>query len=252
MQELANQFFGQTYFEKYRFDFDIMYPFFHSIAATLVEKYHPSSVLDLGCGKGHMVYAFDELGVESFGVDFSEYAVSRSPQNIRERLFKADLASEVLPFENGKFDMITAMGLLEHLKSVDHAIGEMKRVLQPGGSLFIRTPKRSIEVALRMLGISDPTHINVRPRAYWVKTFESQGFQYVGEFPKAKHRKAMWAQYAQKQAIKKALSSEPPGTDLGRILLKFGKLGKWLRAELASCLFLLPREAIFLNYKKAS
>ena len=240
MQEPTNQFFGQTYFEKYHFDFDIRYPLFHSIAATLVEKYHPSSVLDLGCGKGHMVYALDELGVESFGVDFSEYAINHSPENIRGRLVKADLASEVLPFETGKFDMITALGLLEHLKNVDHAIGEMKRVLQPGGTVFIRTPKRSIEVALRMLGLSDPTHINVRPRAYWVKTFESQGFRYVGKFPKAKHREA-------KQAIKKALSSKPTDTDLGRILLKFGKVGKWLRAELASYLTLLPIEAILFQ-----
>jgi len=212
-----------------------------------VEKYDPSSVLDLGCGKGHMVYAFDELGVDSFGVDLSEYAINHSPESVRARLVRADLASEALPFEGGKFDMITALGLIEHLKNVDHAICEMKRVLQPGGTLFIRTPKRSIEVVLRMLGISDPTHINVHPRAYWIRTFESQGFRYVGEFPRARHREAMWAQYAQKQVIKKAVNSEPPDTDLGRILLKFGKVGKWLRAELASYLTLLPIEAILFQ-----
>ncbi len=247
MQEPANQFFDESYFRKYFYDFGIRYPLFHVIATTLVEKYNPSSVLDLGCGKGHLVHAFNELGVESFGVDVSEYAINHSPESVRARLFKADLVSEALPFQGKRFDMITALGLLEHLKDVDHTICEMKRVLQPGGILFIRTPKRSVEMVNSMFGISDPTHINVHPRAYWVRTLEAQGFRYIGEFPRVKHREAMWAQYAQKQAIKKAISSQPPDTDLGRVLLKLGKMGKWLREEMASYLVLLPIEAMLFK-----
>ena len=98
-----------------------------------------------------------------------------------------------------------------------------------------------------MLGVGDPTHINVHPRAYWVRTLESHGFRYIGEFPKAKLREAMWAQYAQKQAIKKAVRSEPPTKNLGRISLKFGRAGKWLRGEFASYFALLPLEAILFQ-----
>jgi len=247
MRDPASQPFDESHFRTYLFDFSIRYPFCHVIAGTLVEKYNPGSVLDLGCATGYLVYAFDEFGVESFGVDLSEYAIDHGPESVRARLFKADVASEALPFEDGKFDMVTALGVLEHLKNMDHAICETKRVLRTGGTLFIRTPKRSIETVLRMLGISDPTHINVHPRAYWVKTLESHGFRYIGEFPKAKHREAMWAQYAQKQAIKKAVSSEPPTKDLGRLSLKFGRVGKWLRGELASYFTLLPLEAILFQ-----
>lgn len=247
MRDPASQLFDESYFRKYLFDFSIRYPFCYIIAATLVEKYNPSSVLDLGCATGYLVYAFDEFGVESFGVDLSEYAINHGSESVRARLVKADLASEALPFEDGKFDMVTALGVLEHLQNMDHAICETKRVLRTGEMLFIRTPKRSIEVILRLFGMSDPTHFNVHPRAYWVKTLESHGFRYIGEFPKAKHREAMWAQYARKQAIKKAVSSEPPTKALGHISLKFGRVGKWLRGELASYFTLLPLEAILFQ-----
>lgn len=247
MKEPARQLFDERYFNKYLFDFNIRYPLFRVIATTLVEKYNPGLVLDLGCGLGYMVYAFNELGVESFGVDNSDYAINHSPESVKKRLFKADLIFETIPFGDNKFDMVTALGLLEHLENLEHIICEIKRVLQPRGILFIRTPKRSIEILLRILGLSDPTHVSVHPAAYWVKILKVHGFEYIGEFPRAKYREARRASYSQKQAIIKALNADSPNTNLGRMLLKFGKAGKWLRGVLASNYLLLPLEAMLFK-----
>lgn len=247
MKEIPHQSFDDSYFDSYLFDFDVRYPFFYIIAATLVEQYNPNLVLDLGCGKGHLVYAFNELGIESFGVDGSDYAINHSPESIKTRLFKADLAFETIPFGKEKFEIVTALGLLEHLENLDHIICEIKRVLQPNGILFIRTPNRYIEMIYKILGISDPTHINVRPKAYWVKTLSVNGFEHVGEFSRAKHREAMCASYSQKHVIIKALNANAPTTNSGRILLKFGKAGKWLRGELAAYPLLLPPEAMLFK-----
>lgn len=247
MQEPVDKFFDENYFDNYWFDFNVRYPFLNVIAATLVEKYSPKSVIDLGCGKGHLVYAFNELGVECFGVDNSDYALSQSPDNVKKRLFKADLASATIPFGDNRFDMVTVLGLLEYLEDLDHIIHEIKRILMPHGILFIRTPKRSIEILFRILGLNDSTHVNVHNRAFWVETLKVHSFEYIGEFPRTKHREARLASYSQKQAIKKVLNAGLPDTNSGRMLLNLGKTGKWLRGELASCTLLLPLEAMLFK-----
>jgi len=43
-------------------DFDQRYPFHRTVAKTLVEKFAPESVLDIGCAEGHAVYAFGKPG----------------------------------------------------------------------------------------------------------------------------------------------------------------------------------------------
>jgi len=164
MQSPKRDFYDQDYYQKHIFEFDIVIPFFSIIATTLVKKFRPKRLLDIGCAKGALVYCLNELGVEAYGVDVSEYATSQAPKALRQVLFNLDVESKRLPFEAETFDMITATEIVEHLQNHNHLTSEIKRVLKLGGIVFITTPKRHWDILMRIATGPEPTHINVHSK----------------------------------------------------------------------------------------
>lgn len=240
MQKSMRHFYNEEYYRQRSYDFDARYPFFNIIARRLLEEFNPKSVLDCGCAKGYLVYAFNELGIEACGIDISEYAIAQSPESVRASLFNVDVNSEKLPFEDQQFDMVTAIELVEHMQNYNHLISEIKRVLRPGGIVFITTPKGHWDIFLRIFVGREPTHINVHSKSFWIRAFESQGFHYVGDLSRDAH----------KEALKKAINMRPPKTKIAQFLLKFGKVGKWIREQLACALELLTRETLLFRLKQ--
>ena len=49
-------------------------------------------------------------------------------------------ADGVLPFDDDTFDLITCLGVLHHIPTVSHTLGEVYRCLKPGGYALIREP----------------------------------------------------------------------------------------------------------------
>jgi SAM-dependent methyltransferase len=90
-----------------------------------------AKILDVGAGEGALVERYLERGWDILGVD-SAY---ESPQ-----VKRADLLS--LPFESGAFDAALCLDVLEHLDLLDQAraLGEIARVLKPGGRLLLSVP----------------------------------------------------------------------------------------------------------------
>jgi ubiquinone/menaquinone biosynthesis C-methylase UbiE len=95
-------------------------------------------VLDLGCGAGrHFVFLTKE-GFEAHGLDRSKEALELARRRLGEeglsaRLVRADLTS--LPFRDGCLDAMIAIATLYHgtLSTMRQALGEIHRVLRPGG-----------------------------------------------------------------------------------------------------------------------
>lgn len=104
---------------------------------------HPNSgrALDVGCGNGKTTSTLVDLGYETTGVDFSETAV-RLCSDAFEDSARFHVASVLdLPFEDGSFDYVTAVHVLEHLEDDELRIaaGEIRRILSEGGYVFIRS-----------------------------------------------------------------------------------------------------------------
>lgn len=243
-EPMEQQCYNEEWFQERGFEFDVDVSYFRIITKTLVEKFKPRSVLDVGCAKGHLVYCFNELGVEAYGVDISKYAISQSPESVRAALFNLDVEFEELPFEPETFDIVVAIELVEHLQNHNYLISEMKRVLTPGGVVFITTPKRYREFLFRIINMREPTHINLHSKPFWIRTFENQGFHYTGNFPRDAHKDAL---HARKNAVKKVICMRPPRGKTAPFLLKFGEVGKWLGEELATAFVLLPSEALLFR-----
>lgn len=138
--------------------------------------------LDVGCGLGYLVKEAEEEGIDAYGIEISEHALSNAV--IKGKIIQASITN--IPFSNESFDVVSAIDVLEHIhpREVLKAVSEIYRVLKPGGLLIITTPNPCY------IGdwIYDLTHINVRPLKYWSMILEKYCFKvkmlYVPSFLK--------------------------------------------------------------------
>jgi SAM-dependent methyltransferase len=94
-------------------------------------------ILDVGCGTGANLLMLSKYG-DAEGVDISEDALAFC----RDRgLDKVRLgAGEELPYDNGTFDLVTALDVVEHMDNDLAGLKEMRRVLRPGGRVLLFVP----------------------------------------------------------------------------------------------------------------
>jgi len=95
-------------------------------------------VLDVGCGTGEYVRLATELGFCASGVEPAEamrkVAIEKNPSSTI-----ADGVATALPFPSGAFDLVICIEVLRYLHRADNrlALREIRRVLAPGGALFL-------------------------------------------------------------------------------------------------------------------
>jgi len=98
-----------------------------------------SSVLDVGCAKGFMLYDLKEKipGIIIAGVDVSEYAIENSKLEVKEFLKVAD--ARELPFDNNSFDVVIAINTVHNLEldECTQAIKEIQRVSKRGAFITV-------------------------------------------------------------------------------------------------------------------
>lgn len=109
------------------------------IALRLIEP--TDRLLDIGCRDGGFLETALDVGscAEAYGVDISEEAI----ENASRRSIQAsivDLNEEPLPYPEGHFGAVTALGVIEHLFDPDFAMYEISRVLAESGQLVIAVP----------------------------------------------------------------------------------------------------------------
>jgi len=104
-----------------------------------------------------------EQGAHAYGVDISPPIVTlaRSAFN-GHRLRCAVSDVRELPFRDASFDAIYSMGTIEHFDETEHAVGEIARVLKPGGRAIVGVPNRNdpflrplLSTVLQAIGLYD-------------------------------------------------------------------------------------------------
>jgi demethylmenaquinone methyltransferase/2-methoxy-6-polyprenyl-1,4-benzoquinol methylase len=160
---------------------------------TAVQRHQPASVLDLATGSGDVAFALSRSlspSARIIGMDFclpmlaeAETKKSATPAHYHNVHFQAGDALQ-LPFPDGSFDALTIAFGLRNLADRAKGLQEMRRVLRPGGHLFVlefsqpHRPFRSFYYFyLRRL----------LPRIAGGMTGEPGAYQYlntsIGEFP---------------------------------------------------------------------
>ena len=89
-----------------------------------------SKILDVGCGKGFMLYDFKTLipGIEVRGIDVSEYVIENALPDVKHALQVAD--ARKLPFEDNYFDLVISINTIHNLEKEElaQALREIERV----------------------------------------------------------------------------------------------------------------------------
>lgn len=96
--------------------------------------------LDVGCGTGANAGELARCAEHTIGIDAAAGAIGaagrRQPHH--EVLICGD--AFCLPLADQSVDLVAALDLLEHLDDDQAAVGELFRVLQPGGSVIVFVP----------------------------------------------------------------------------------------------------------------
>lgn len=136
------------------------------LSRLILDQLRPSSVLEVGCAYGFVVAEMRRKGVEAYGFDVSEFAISQSQAPAYTWVGSAD---DKESFSPSGVDLIVSTEMLEHLS---------ERQIR----LFLDNAK----IAKRMLllfGIEggsemheDDGHVTFQPKRWWERVFVEHGW----------------------------------------------------------------------------
>jgi SAM-dependent methyltransferase len=138
------------------------------IAASVVEAFHPASIVDVGCGSGAILKAFTALGVKAFGVDNSQASLGVCRSRGLE-VAQFDLESPI-PFPHIS-DVVISTEVAEHLPAT-HADAYVA---------LLTSIAPTVVITAAPPGQGGTDHVNEQPYSYWIEKFQSHGCRYLEE-----------------------------------------------------------------------
>ena len=109
----------------------------------LVEIQDGWTMLDIGCGGGATLQRLlkRSKGAQVYGIDISEESVAKAKKVnakvLDKQVFVTQGPAEKLPYEDGKFDLVTAVETVYFWPNLPNCLQEVRRVLKPGGKFAI-------------------------------------------------------------------------------------------------------------------
>jgi ubiquinone/menaquinone biosynthesis C-methylase UbiE len=149
------------------------------VAEDIVKQFNlkPSDrVLDVGCAKGFLVKDLMKVcpGLEAFGLDISEYAVTHCEPEVVGRLHVG--TANRLPFPDKSFDAVISLNTIHNLERPEaiRAVREIER-LAPGRGFIQVDSYRTPEQRERFLEWVLTAKFHDYPEG-WLKLFDEGGY----------------------------------------------------------------------------
>lgn len=108
------------------------------------------TVLDLACGPGFFSREFAAKGARVFGADISGELIAMAAENVKGVSFHVASARRLPFLQAGTIDSISLVLAIQNIENINDVFAECRRVLKPGGRLFLvmnhpafRVPKES-------------------------------------------------------------------------------------------------------------
>jgi SAM-dependent methyltransferase len=134
------------------------------LRAALDDASQTSPALDVGAGTGWVVNELLSMGSDVEGCDISDVAVVRLGQRFpASAFFRCELGVEPLPRADAAYNLVTLLDVAYHITDDENwarAVGELARVLRPGGVLIATDSFGAEDSASR-------AHVRFRSAATW-------------------------------------------------------------------------------------
>lgn len=156
------------------------------IAKKFIKYYklnNDSKILDVGCGKGFLVYELKKLlpKAEIFGVDISKYALNKSKKEIKKFLSYGSACN--LKFKNDYFDLVISLNTLHVLHCYDFykAIKEINRVTKKNSYICVESYRNEEEkMNLLYWQVTCEMFCSVKEWEWWFKITDYKGdYSYI-------------------------------------------------------------------------
>ena len=155
------------------------------VAQQLIDLYGlraGSKILDVGCGKGFLLYEIQllEPGIEIHGFDISQYGLENTHPDLKAKLF-IHRAQEEFPFQDDYFDLVISLGTLHnlHIFELEVAVSEIERVGKQG---YIMVESFRNELEMFNLGCWALTAESLMDVDEWKWVYDRFGFTGDYEF----------------------------------------------------------------------
>jgi SAM-dependent methyltransferase len=142
---------------------------FAQIAQTVLDLYHPKTVIEFGCGAGHLAKALASLGVKVTALDgYSEPDFSDYPIDfIKIDLNDIALVNNYVKNQVQKYDLAICLEVAEHLnpQTSEHLIR------------WLTECSSTVVYSAAVPGQGGTGHINCQTREFWHNLFVKRGFK---------------------------------------------------------------------------
>jgi ubiquinone/menaquinone biosynthesis C-methylase UbiE len=96
-------------------------------------------LLDVGCGRGHLVRALRESGVDAWGIDLNPNA-----EEMAESAGVRTMSATALEFEDQSFEAVVSFHAIEHIPPLAEVFAEIARVVKPSGKVLLVYPAEPV------------------------------------------------------------------------------------------------------------
>jgi len=141
---------------------------------THVEVGSHDTILDIGCGGGRTLEKLAARAPEGklFGVDFSTTSVAASRAHNAAEVASGRMQIEhasvsKLPFEDGRFDLVTAVETHFYWPNLPRDVAEIARVMKPGGRLCVIAEIPGSGKLLRAFGSAGLAQVEAFTEGAW-------------------------------------------------------------------------------------
>ncbi|PIP67383.1 MAG: hypothetical protein CO042_01610 [Parcubacteria group bacterium CG_4_9_14_0_2_um_filter_41_8] len=187
MSDLSKDFFSKDYFFGRKNSNYLNYihwdndRYWKSIINAVKKFKMKDRVLDIGCAFGFLLKRMEPYFDELHGIDISDFAIKEAKKQFPVAQYKeVDLDIEELPYADNYFDLITALDVLEHTKSLSKSLEKIIKKLKKGGYLIISLPI-SDTLAGKIFNFfdTDKSHISVPARKELFSIIENSGLKII-------------------------------------------------------------------------
>ena len=152
-----------------------------SVIKTIAMHGKGGTFLDIGCAFGYLANFAKPYFTKVIGIDISSYAAAQAKRNFPDIDFRVADITKGLPFEDGAFNFISAVDVLEHIKSPERAVQEISRLLSGGGVFFFRVPYYGLLRKILGRFDVDKSHISIQTPETWNTNLRDNGFNIISE-----------------------------------------------------------------------